>query len=118
MRPLVTRWILVGTALGVFGCGGSSAVEGPPPPPSSPVAALDDASDRLVPVLGACTPTIGEALSALRADMSPALAASRADVDAVRAALAACPNLNSEADRAAIGLALDVAVDVLAAAGR
>ncbi|MBK9980469.1 MAG: hypothetical protein IPP20_21610 [Gemmatimonadetes bacterium] len=108
---------------GCGGGGGDSPGVTPPPantngPPSTAVSALEDAAARLAPTLGSCSSRVTTDLATLRAVMSPFLNATRADVDRVRTALTACTDVGVEADRDALGLALDVAIDVLAAAGR
>jgi hypothetical protein len=115
--------IVFGT-LALAGCGGGDTPGVTPPlppvngPPSTAVAALDDAFDRIAPTLGGCSARVTSELTTLRTRMSPFLNATRADVDAVRTALAACSDAGVEADRDVVLLALDVATDVLAAAGR
>ncbi len=115
------------TSAALVGCGGSGGGDSPgvtPPPtntngpPSTAVSALEDAAARLAPTLGSCSSRVTTDLATLRAVMSPFLNATRADVDRVRTALTACTDVGVEADRDALGLALDVAIDVLAAAGR
>jgi ElaB/YqjD/DUF883 family membrane-anchored ribosome-binding protein len=124
-RPSRASTVLaIGMLIGALACGGGAeggVVPPPPPvrgPPSTAVSALEDAAERLVPSLGTCSATAGAALAALRARMSPYLDATRADVENMRAALNACTEIAAEADRDAVRLALDVAVDVLAAVGR
>ena len=98
--------------------GGGGVVNPPPgnpPPAGDPVASLEDASGRLVAGLsGSCLSGVTSALTTLRGKMSPQRTATSTDVQTVRTALAQCPDDATAADRDAIGLALDVADDVIA----
>lgn len=100
------------------GGGGGGVVNPPPvtpPPAGDPVPSLEDASSRLLAGLaGTCLTTVTSSLTTLRSKMSPQRTATAADVQTVRAALAQCPDDATAADRDAIGLALDVADDVIA----
>lgn len=126
-----TRAARLGTMLLVAACssgiscsggggdGGGGGVVNPPPgnppPAGNPVSALEDASTRLIAGLaGSCLSGVTTALTALRAKMSPSRTATSADVQLVRTALAQCPDDATAADRDEIGLALDVADDVIA----
>lgn len=122
-RQTLLRFSLALATLSLAGCGGGSDTPGvtPPPvngPPSTAVAAIDDAFERIAPTLGACSARVTADLASLRSRMSPFLNATPTNVETVRAALATCSDAGVEADRDAVSLALDVATDVLAAAGR
>lgn len=100
----------------------AGGITNPPPGTSNPegsvVLALDDAVDRIAPALGACSATIITELNSLRGRMSPFVTATRTDVTRARATLASCTGDAIEADRDAVGFALDVVGDVLTAVGR
>lgn len=120
VRP--SALLLLASLLGC-GSGDPSGTNPPPPPPpngppSGPVAALEDAAARIAPALGDCGGRVTAELATLRSAMAPFLNATRADVERVRTALTNCTDPGVQADRDAVGLALDVAVDILAAAGR
>lgn len=124
-RPAIVRPSAVLLFASLLGCGSGdpSGTNPPPPPPpngppSAPIAALDDAAARIAPALGGCSDRVTTELTTLRLAMAPFLNATRADVERVRTALTGCTDPGALADRDAVGLALDVAVDMLAAAGR
>lgn len=116
----------IACTVGVVACSGGGGGDGgggvvnppnnPPPPPSGdPVPSLEDASDRLLAGLSStCLASVTAALTSLRGKMSPSRTATAADVNAVRSALATCPDDATAADRDALRLALDVADDVVA----
>ena len=66
---------------------------------------------------GGCSARITTEVATLRSRMSPFLSATRANVEIVRTALAASIAVGVEADHDAVSLGLDVAIDVLTAAG-